>query len=222
MANMTIAQCKDAVFQLLNQYSIAGTKVPLSYNDQGDDNNRMLSLINDAQMAIATTTKPIEAAYIFEVPPKPYREPTLELEKIMPDDFIHPLGVYFKLNEKIARWARVPDRTIDMDGYKWLSHNILLVPDRPAGTWRIEYARYPVRYDKTTSEDTELDNTPDTHEAIPYFVAAMIYIDENPYAYASLYNVWETKLTRLGYKPAHATTNGIVDVYGFDYFRGTW
>lgn len=223
MAKMTIAQCKNAVFQLLNQYSIAGTVVPLSYNDQADDNNRMLNLINDAQMTIATTSRPIEAFYTIDVPEKPIRERTKELEYIMPDNFIYALGIYFKPTfEDDDRWHRMPERTIDMDGYKWLSHRTLLIPDRPAGVWRIEYARYPQRYDATTNEDTVLDNEPDTHEAIPYYVASMIYIDENPYAYASLHNVWETKLTRLGYKPAHATSTRVTDVYGFDYFRGTW
>lgn len=222
MAKMTIAQCKAAVFRLLNQYSIAGTVVPLSYNDQADDNNRMLDLINDAQMAIATTSRPIDEAFTFEVPKKNHNLPTEEIEQIMPDNFIYPLGIYFKPLEDEKKWRRLPDRTIDMDFYKWLSKKTLVVPDRPAGTWRIEYARYPQRYDSNTPENTELDNEPDTHAAIPYYVAAMIYIDENPYAYASLYNVWETKLTRLGYKPAHATSTQVFDVYGFDYFRGIW
>ena len=222
MAKMTIAQCKSAVYQLINQYSIAGTEVPLTYNDQADNNNRMLNLINDAQMTIATTSRPIEETYTIEVPEKPLSERTLELEKEMPDDFIYALGVYFKPNFGDRRWIRVPERTIDMDGYKWIGHRHFLYPDRPAGTWKIEYARYPQRYDSTTPETTELDNEPDTHEAIPYYVAALLLLDENPYAYSSLHNLWETKLTRLGYKPPHATSTRVADVYGFDFFRGTW
>ena len=222
MAKMTIGQCKAAVFQLLNQYSIAGTIVPLSYNDQADDNNRMVNLINDAQMTIATTSRPIEERYTIDVPEKPINERTKEIEFEMPDDFIYAIGVYFKPNLEDNRWRRMPERTIDMDGYKWLGHRTFLIPDRPSGTWMIEYARYPQRYTNTTSESTVLDNEPDTHEAIPYYVASMIFIDENPYAYAALHNVWETKLTRLGYRPAHSTSTEVFDSYGFDNFRGIW
>ena len=62
MGKMTIRQCMDAVLQLLNQYSIAGSLVPLSYNDQKDTENRMINLINDAQMSLATTVRPIHAS----------------------------------------------------------------------------------------------------------------------------------------------------------------
>ena len=219
MAKMTIAQCKDAAFQLINQYSIVGTTVPLTYNDHNDDDIRMLNLINDAQMTIATTSKPIDEIFTIEVPKKPRAEHTEELEITMPDNFIYSIGIRFKpLGAK--HWGRVPDRTIDMDFYKWLGEKTLLIPDRPAGTWYVEYARYPQRYDSSTPLNTELDNTPDTHEAIPYYIAAMLLLDQNAYGYASLHNMWENKLARLGYKPAHAATAPVFDVYDFNNFRG--
>lgn len=221
MAKMTIAQCKAEAFQLINHYSIAGSVVPMSYNDQADDDMRMLNLINDAQMAIATTVKPIDASYEFTVPRLQRGEKPAELEFPMPEDFIFATGVLFKEPDDL-RWKKMFGKTMGADFYHWLNDNTLLVPNYIPGSYRVEYARYPERYDSTTSVDTELDNTPDTHTAIPYYVAAMLYLDTNSYAYASLYNVWETKLTRLGYKPANAVTEGIVDMYGFDDFRGTW
>lgn len=215
MAKMTIRACMDSALQLLNQYSIAGTLVPLSYNDQADTELRMINLINDAQMTIATTVKPIEAVHEFDVPV--IKKPAM-IEVQMPDDFNHVLAIYFTRAGDPNRMP-VP---IDASRYKWIGDSLLLVPNQPAGHYRITYNRYPVRYDMSTSKDTELDNKPDTHEIIPYFVAAMIAVDENPKAYYALYNVWETRLARLGYKPPHAVSTQVEDMYGFDSFGGVW
>lgn len=218
MAKMTIRACMNAALQLLNQYSIAGTLVPLSYNDQADTELRMVNLINDAQMTIATTVKPIEEALTFEVPILDHSVPDAMIEQKMPEEFNHQLALYFTP----AEGNRMP-MPLDANRYKWIGDDLLLVPNRPAGQYRLTYNRFPVRYDETTDkETTELDNKPDTHEIIPYYVAAMIAVDENPKAYYALYNVWETRLVRLGYRPPHAVSTQVSDVYGFDDFGGVW
>ena len=58
---MTLGQIADMSLQLINQYSVAGTKVAASYNNQQDYINRINYLVNDAQNIIATTTKRIFA-----------------------------------------------------------------------------------------------------------------------------------------------------------------
>lgn len=214
MANMTIRECIDAVFQLLNQYSITGTVVPLSYNDQADNQNRMISLINDAQMQIATTVKPIDEHMTFIVPEIPATVPPADVVYQMPDDFNYAIGVHLSPFHGHGM--------IDAPRYKWVGEGTLLVPNRPAGAYRVDYCRFPVHYPATVDLNTELDNKPDTHGAIPYFVASMIMIDENPSAYAALKNQWEDRLSRLGYKPPHASTTQVQDVYGFDHFWGVW
>lgn len=215
MSKMTIRDCMDAALQLLNQYSIAGTLVPLSYNDQSDDENRMINLINDAQMQIATTVRPIEERLSFVVPEPELTEPDRYIENEMPEGFNNPIALYFTP-------SKGPQIMTDANRYKWLGDNTLLLPNRPAGTYDLVYGRVPVRYDKDTDKTTALDNKPDTHEIIPYYVAAMIAIDDNPKAYYALYNVWETRLSRLGMKPAHAVSTQIEDVYGFNMFGGLW
>lgn len=217
MAAMTIKQCMDAAFQHLNQYSIAGALVPLSYNDQADAQNRMLNLINDAQMQIATTSRPIEEFFEVDVPKIPHTTPTQEITVTLPDDCIHPIAAYFTPSDG------GPMLTQDARQFKWIDENIMLLPNRPAGHYKIKYARYPVRYDASTNVNTTtLDNRPETHEIIPYFVAAMIVADENPKVHFILYNVWETRMARLGYRPAHAVSTQVEDVYGFDMFGGIW
>ena len=219
MAKMTIRACMDATLQLLNQYSITGTLVPLSYNDQADTEMRMLNLINDAQMAIATTVKPIEARLKFAAPELPNDTPNAVIEQQMPDDFNHAIAIYFTPAEG-QNGLPMP---IDAGRYKWMGDDLLVVPNRPAGNYEVVYNRFPVRYDETTEVDTtELDNKPDTHEIIPFYVAAMIAVDENPKAYYALYNVWETRLARLGYRPPHAVSTQVQDAYGFDDFGGVW
>ena len=227
MSKMTIKECMDAAFQLLNHYSIAGGIVPLSYNDQADDKNRMLNLINDAQMAIAMSVRPISAFKTVDMPVLPNSVPLAEIEVQMPEDFDQALSIYFTPaldgngrpiggnSGCCGPFTREPSK------YKWLGEDVLLLPNKPAGTYRIEYSRYPVRYTAETPETTELDNTPDTHPPIPYYVAAMIAVEENPKLYYALYNVWETRLARLAEKKKpHAVVHQICDVYGFNRFWG--
>lgn len=214
MPKMTIRQCMDFALQLLNQYSITGALVPLSYNDQADAELRMINLINDAQMQIATTAKPIIEVMDIEVPEAASREPLSDIPVSMPDNFNAASAVYFTPAHGHDR------KLVDARSYKWLGDDTILLPTRPAGTYRIEYSRYPERYESTVDKNTVLDNTQDTHEAIPYFVAAIIALDENQRAYFALYNIWETRLSRLGYKPAHANHTQVVDVYGFNNFQG--
>ena len=223
MGKMTVKECMDAALRLLNQYSIAGTIVPPSYNDQQDDLNRMIDLINDAQMQIATTNKTIPAFIEIDVPKIDIKVPTKEIATKMPEDFLAPKAVLFTPIEK----GRRPIITVEAPYYKWFDNDIILVLNRPAGKYRVEYSRAPYRIDpvkvmqnKGNVLNAELDNTADTHPAIPYYVAAMIALDQNPKTYYALYNVWETRLSRMGYRPPHATAQPVVDVYGFDHFWG--
>ena len=206
----------DATTQLLNHYTIAGSLVPLTYNDQADDRNRMVNLINDAQMEIATTNRPIECIMTYVVPEEPLNTPITDIVVDFPEDFCEFQSIRFtpvKGHNRQSKYARY---------YKRVGEHYIILPSKPAGTYEIEYSRFPVRYTKDTPLTTELDNTPDTHEAIPYFVAAMIAIDDNPKLYYALYNVWETRLARMGLKQAHAESTQVDDLYGFSDFRGIW
>lgn len=65
MSKMTIKQCREIAIQHINQYSIAGTPVPPTYNNQADYEIKVLNLINDAQMEIAKNQKRIPAQHII-------------------------------------------------------------------------------------------------------------------------------------------------------------
>ena len=214
---MTIQECIDTSLRLLNQYTIMGVEVPYTYNDQQDDTIRMIALINDAMMEIATNARPILEYTDFVVEKPDKRTPMKDLDFAMPSDFDRAIRVLFTP-------ACGPDRTArEANDYKWLNNDVLLVPNRYPGTYRVEYMRYPKQFDLNEKDlSKDLDNTPDTHSIIPYYVAAMIAAQDDQKAYYTLYNVWETRLSRLGYKPPHATLEKIEDVYGFNNFRGFW
>jgi len=219
MAIMTVADCIDKTLQLLNQYSIAGSIVPLSYNDQSDTISRMINLINDAQMQMATTVKPIHETLTIEVPEAPNSEPYKDLSFNIKDLIPEGEELYYAAELLFTPSFGHDRRMINASKYKWVGDDVLLLPNRPAGTYTLLYWRFPTRFDPLMTPavraETPLDNTPDTHEMIPFFVGAMIALDENPKTYFSLFNEWETRLSRLGNKPPHAEQTQVQDVYNF-------
>jgi len=217
MAKMTIRECMDAAYQLLNEYSIAGEVVHLSYNDQADLENRMVNLINAAQMEIAKTVKPIHESATFVVDDDNFRTGWQALH--MPYNFDSINDVRFVKDEKHPYKMPEFERT---SRYRQLEDQTIYFPTDVKGTYIVEYNRYPIRYSADVDKDTGLDNTPDTHEAIPYYVASMLAIDDHQYAYAAFNNEWEKRLARMDSKVPHVESGDVDDVYGFNRFYGVW
>jgi hypothetical protein len=81
----------------------------------------------------------------------------------------------------------------------------------------VEYYRYPKSIGDDPSDDLELDNTPDTHAALPYFVASQLVMYDDAFRYSALHNEWETRLSRLT-EPVTVEYAPVDDVYfGFNY-----
>lgn len=198
---MNLKECRDEALKLIERYSVSGQTIALSYNGQSDYVLRMNGLINDALMTIATTVKKIDAEY------KVAQSTDVEddwVEYAMPDDFYERAnaGAVYLNNKKL--------RGTD---YIWKSSSKFLVKSELEGTISVMYARYPVKITAATNETTELDNSKDTHIAIPYYVAAMLTQQDNPYLSATLYNIYETKLTRIS-EGVQVEPAPIEDVYG--------
>lgn len=307
---MNIKECKDAALQHLNQYSIAGQTVALTYNNQADYVLRMLNLINDAQMEIAKTVKKIFAQYTITQMNIPNLLPDTAMEQVnyLGSDKTLEAGAaakayYFEVNkpatvyieEKIGRsWnvvatinanptapgftaykgrvittgvtrirfsgtfpysyryvglyaytfaddASVPAARAYIEyemptdffmmvgrgipyykgkefilghDYEWRGRKTLLLRRDLEGEFIIDYYRFPTRITAATPETTELDNTLDTHEAVPYYVASALCQLDNPGLSATLYNIWETRLVRLG-ETVQSDVTKIEDVYDF-------
>ena len=54
---MTYGQMRDRVLMLLNQYSIAGGKIRVTYNNQADYLARVPGAVNEALVYLATTAR---------------------------------------------------------------------------------------------------------------------------------------------------------------------
>lgn len=318
---MTVKQCRDIAMQHINQYSIAGQTVPLSYNNQADYQNKIINLINDAQMEIAKTTKRIPAQFKIVQSAIPSLVKITETKsKIDKDETTNYSGkgfaksYYFEISgtgtvyveskaEDKDEWTVIktittepaaeggfnvyrghieptervrlrfsgespylfrnvgiyacgfpddslippcvdmfsydlPDDLYQIDGrgipratlgtgelkyrkdYMWVGEKTLLLRSDLVGEFVVDYFRFPIRLDNNIDdENTYLDNTPDTHEAIPYYVASMLCRHDNAYIADTLYNLFEVKLSRFA-EGARSEATMIEDVYGFDSMFG--
>lgn len=307
---MNLKECRDAALKLINQYSIAGSTIALSYNNQADYVLRTTELINDAQMEISKTTRKIYAQHTITQMLVPNLLPDTALEQkthLDEDDIYETDGVakayYFELNKPATVYiehkvdgvwtpvvtitavptapgftvykgrvnctgasrirfsgeypyayryyalyeysfpdeASVPayrpyvEYTMPTDffqlvgrgiplykgkdfllshDYEWRGRNVLLLRRDLEGEFIIDYYRYPTKVTSTTADTVELDNVAETHEAIPYFVASGIVRQDDPSISATLYNIFETRLVRMG-EPPMSDFSPIEDIYGF-------
>ena len=67
----------------------------------------------------------------------------------------------------------------------------------PGGKVRIHYFRYPRPLGEDPPDRKRLDNSPDTHRAIPYYVASRLVLDDDAYKQQVLFNEWRQKLSEL-------------------------
>lgn len=210
---MTYGDVKDAALQLINRYSIAGTKIASSYDNQADYLLRISPLVNDAQVYIATTGKKIPELVVLSAL-------SMELHGQMymvtlPENCWQPSG---------AGLLRFSASSGDGSPGYWRDKNYFVAGDRrlliPVETVggsdeiMVEYFRYPTRLPALPMDAAALDNTVEAQELVPYYVAAHLVLAEDAYAQAALYNEFETRLARLSDVPAVEYAE-IRDVYDF-------
>ncbi len=199
---MTYGQVRLAALRLLNAASIGGKEIPPSYNGQADLLKAMPTLVDDAVMQIATTVKKIPAAACLESMDR--RTEGGRTLYMLPADCWRLKGGGLLRAESGERFF----------GFR-LVGNSLLLPEAESGLW-VEYWRYPGSVGAAPADDTPLDNSPETHTAIPYFVAGQLVMYDDPYRYAALHNEWETRLSRLS-EESSAEEGRVRDAYaGFD------
>lgn len=191
---MNYGQLKTQVMQLMFSESIAGEIIPSTYNNQADYIRAIPGLVDDCETYIATTVKKIpELVKLTELEFQDFGGYRLYT---MPDNF-------WRLNNGGLIWRRP-----SLDGefafqrfhhYKLYANNKLMISDNAPNLDEmiVEYYRYPVSVGALPDDSLELDNTPDTHAAMPYYVAAQLLMYDDPFRYASLWNAFETRLSRI-------------------------
>ena len=181
---MTYGELKDAVLQLLNTYSVAGSKVELTYNDQADLIARIPALTRDALFYLATTARRLRAAAALTDPAPLGSWMVYDL----PDDCYQLCGGLLRMDNDGVRRVRK---------YQVLAGRQVAVPKDEAGTLLAEYFRYPVVPTGTPKDDTALDCAPETAGVVACYVAAHLAMEDNNYLYSALHSEFERRLLRL-------------------------
>lgn len=185
---MTYKWARDFVLQLLNQYSVAGTEVPESYNNQADYLVKIPKLLDDAQLYVATGSGKIRTL--------------TDMESLTRRSM--GAWVLYELPEDC--WQVCSGGLIRMDGpqlhrysrYRLLGDNGIAVPGELDGELLLEYFRYPALLGDDPVDSAPLDNTVEAQMALPYYAAAHMVMTDDAFAYSALMNEFEAKLARMG------------------------
>ena len=198
---MTYGELKNRVMELVFSYSVAGTTIPATYNNQADYIAMIPGLVNNGQMDIATSVKRIPAMVRLE---------ELEQEQVgervlyrLPEDCWLPFTGGL-LPERSWRYER-------FFGYRLVAGRIELPCHHPPDL-ALEYWRYPHRVSAGTEDSTELDNTPDVHECLVFYVAAHLLAYDDAYRYTVFLNMYKERIGRLR-EPVWIEPGPIEDVY---------
>ena len=184
--SMTYGELKKRVLQLIFSYSVAGSEIPATYNNQADYLAMLPGLINNGQYDIATSVKRLPAQAALE-DLETVEENGRTLYKLPADCWMPFVGGL--LCERSRRYER-------FFRYRFVSGCIELPHCAPEGLV-LEYWRYPEVIDEDTPDDTELDSTPDVHECLVYYVAAHLLVYDDPYRYTVFKNAYEERRSRL-------------------------
>lgn len=201
---MTYGQVRDQVLKLLNQYTMAGVPVAGSYNNQQDYLNRIPSLVNDAMMEIATTARKITVLQNLRYLPREDLGKQVRYE--LPGDF------YQLVSGSVVTTQE--GQVLHTNQYSTQTSKYLLVPKEEAGDYTVAYYRYPFMLAETPHDSDALDNDPETHFAIPFYVAAHLVIHDDAFLYSSFYNKYEDKLAKMG-SGLTAEVRIVDDAYSF-------
>ena len=183
---MTYGELKKRVLQLIFSYSVAGSEIPATYNNQADYLAMIPGLVNNGQIDIATSVKRLPAQAALS---------DLERETIngrvlykLPADCWMPFtgGLLYERSRRYERFF----------GYRFIGREIELSCCAPPGLI-LEYWRYPILIDAVTPDSMELDNTPDVHECLVFYVAAHLLAYDDPYRYTVFKNMYEERMSRL-------------------------
>ena len=239
---MLYSEIKRAVLSHINQYSIAGGQVSLTYNNQADYVNRIPQLINEALVNIRTSVKPLPT--VVEVglrltgedagiPPAHQSRP-LASSALENNDAGDSVGtdsdtIFAQRYGNKEYRAQLPSNfwclktggveLIDEQGnrsktnrYRLQGRDFILFPDEQLHT--VEYYRYPEQLPADPEDDFDLQEDIDVIHAAIYYASANLVLYDDQFAYANLYNDYESRLSRLS-RGIALEVHPVTDSYDF-------
>lgn len=201
---MTYQFVKEQTLRLLNRLTMAGAPVSPVYNNQQDYLSRIPGLINDAMLEIATTVRKLPV--LFRPDPNTAEDLGRELRIAMPDDFFQ-----FQSGGTVLLDT---GRLLSINAVRTQGRTFLLIPKQLIGGCTVVYYRYPRLLPDNPADETELDGTPETHYALPYYAAAMLAAHDDPYLCSLLMNRYTDKLQKL-LPDITAEPAAVQDAYAF-------
>ena len=197
---MQYRNIKRAVLELVDQYSTAGEVISPAYNHQSDTIQKIPGLINQALLDIRTGPYPERSVCRLE------HGETLSngwKQHILPGDFWRLCsGGVRKLSD---------DGPQCTNEYQLLGGRTLLTPE---GVYLVEYYHYPEQLPDDPADEYEFSESPEAIRIACLYAAACLMRTEDEFAYTTLSNEYEARLSRL--TPALAAeTRTVQDVYGF-------
>ena len=206
---MKYADIKREVLSHLNQYSIAGTPIASSYNNQADYLARIPQLMNEALVNILTLVK--REPVVFALNMAGFEDYGDLARYELPNDF-HSLksgGVSVLSNGRFKT----------TNNYRLQGKKYILVPKDEADNYTVEYYRYPNLLPADPKDTFDLVEDIEVIQTATYYAAAGLVMYDDEHAYACLYNDYESRLARIG--PGVSTeVQPVQDAYHFG--AGWW
>lgn len=191
---MTYGELKIKVLQLMNQYSIAGGEVALSYNNQADYVFRIPGLINDAMTKITTSVRPLRKVVALS-----------ELEHEVKGDYVLytlPDDCWQLTGGGLIHFA--DNRMQRFHKYHNIGEKQIAVPHYIKPEVMVEYFRYYIPLPVSPAvpaDDLQPDGPVEALTAATYYAAAYLLQYDDPYGYQSCYNEFEDRLSTLVERP---------------------
>lgn len=198
---MLYSEIKRATLSHLNQYSIAGTQIAASYNNQADYLNRIPLLINEGLVNVRTLVKPDPVLFQLE-------------EGELVGDLVR-----YKLPEncwslKSGSVSVIQNgRFCKTNNYRLQGNDYILVPE-DAGSYTVEYYKYPELLPASPAEDYDLEEDIEVIHAATYYAAANLVLHDDPTTYSLLYNDYESRMSRIS-PGVRAEIQPVQDAYQF-------
>jgi hypothetical protein len=200
---MLYSEIKRETLGHLNQYSIAGAPIAASYNNQADYLSRIPMLINEGVLNVRTLVKPEPIVWPLETG-EDYGDMT---RYELPEDFwtLKTGGVTVI---RIGQFRKT-------NNYRLQGKKYILIPKDAEGSFTVEYYKYPNKLPLAPAEDFELEEDIEVIQAATYYAAANLVLQEDEFAYASLYNDYESRLGRIT-RGVTVEVQPVEDAYAFN------